>query len=407
MHLIDSVPVSRGRFFGGLLLSAVLVLSGAFLTAPSQAHALTTSSICPSQASVKSSATWQNILGTYNTTGFSNEIGTLAGCAAAVSVVNLPAVDYYVYFDAASVGGLDLFGGGSVLSFSVTGAPGAAGWYVQAFDSIGGTRLTTKNYGGGGADGRFNYSPQPPATATSLVLPDGTVTTQPFLDSGDAGNPSPSYTVTYGFTPDATQRTNIEAGGLAIYIGYLGSTNATARDTLNSVRLIHYLADEAPAETVRPAVPSIGLAVEASVGSPANGRTVDYVGYRMRPGSTYSLVLEPGSRVLATGTVPSSGDVAGRPVLADLGPGTYSVRLSAVGEDGNRYQLTQSFVVGADLRVESIASPAGSISAGSADGLARTGVDGLQPLLWASVLGTVGVAFLVLRRHRLGPRGEG
>lgn len=392
--------VSFTTIRNSIVAAVTLAIGLSVGAAPGAATATSTASICPSQASVKSSATWQNILGAYNTTGFSNESGTLAGCAAAVSVVNLPAVDYYLYFDAASVAGLDLFGGGSVLSFSVTGAPGAAGWYVQAFDSIGGTRLTTKNYGGGGADGRFNY-------ATSLTLADGTSATQPALDSGDAGNPSPTYTVTYGFTPDATQQTNIEAGGLAIYIGYLGSSNATAKDTVNSVRLIHYLADEAPAETVRPAVPSIGLAVEASVGSPANGRAVDYVGYRMRPGSTYSLVLEPGSRVLATGTVPSSGDVAGRPVLADLGPGTYSVRLSAVGEDGNRYQLTQSFVVGADLRVESITSPAGSISAGSADGLARTGVDGHQTLLWAVALGMIGATLFRLRSARLRPSGEG
>lgn len=379
--------LSRSAFYVGLL--ALIAAMGGVGPVQS-AWGASMSSVCPSQASVKSGASWQNILGTYNTTGFSNQTGTLAGCTASVSVVNLPAIDYYLYFDAQTVAGLDLFGEGNVLSFSVTGAPGAAGWYVQAFDSVSGSLLATKNYGGGGSDGRFNY-------AASLTLPDGTAGNQPTLDSGDLANPSPTYSVTYGFTPTSIQRTNIEAGSLAIYIGYLGSTNATAKDTINSVRLNHYVPEVATAPSVRPSIPAIGLNVEAVSGSPITGRAVDYVGYRMRPGSAYSVVLKPGGAVLASGTVGANGDFSGRPALANLQPGTYTVILEAVGDDGRSYQLTQSFVVGANSLVESISTPTGSISAGASDRLARTGGPGIAALQLSLGLLGGGLVFLALR----------
>lgn len=360
------------------------------------AVAASTASVCPSQASVKSRAGWQNILGTYDTRDFSAQTGTLAGCAASVSVVNLPAIDYYLYFDAQTVSGLDLFGGGNVLSFSVTGAPGATGWYVQAFDSVTGTLLDVKNYGAGAAtrtsSGHFNYE-------GSLRLSDGTTTIQPSLASGATlANPSPTYTVTYGFTPSQTQRANIEAGSLAIYIGYLGSSNATNKDILESVRLNYFLPETALAPRERPSIPSIGLNVEAVVGSPINGRAVDYVGYRMQPGSGYSVLLQPGGTVLASGTVGSNGDFSGRPSLGNLSPGSYSVTLKAVGDDGKSYQLIQRFVVGANSVVESISTPTGSISTGASDRLARTGGPGLEALQVSIGLISAGLWFLALRR---------
>ena len=175
---------------------------------------------------------------------------------------------------------------------------------------------------------------------------------------------------------------------------------AGALDTVNYVRLTHYFSDPVPGPLQRPATPAIGLNLEAVSGTASQGRAVDYVGFRMKPGSPYSLVIQPAGQVLESGVVEARGDFSGRPALPALGPGAYSVVLKSIGEDGKSYQLSQSFVVGADSLIQSVAEPVGTIRPGPATSLPATGVDSEGMPLWSLLLVTAGLAIFANARRR-------
>lgn len=386
----------------------VLAVGFSFFVAPTpSAYGLSSGTVCPSSALKQTNSPWDDprqdstpsvpfTSVRYDATGFSSEPGSLAGCATSVTVAGTSGagtgVDYYLLFESSVVSGLDLFGTGSTLNITVEGAPGASGWYVIAFDRTSGDQLT-QVYGGTGSGGRFNY-------LAGRRLPDGSSLAQPSLAD------SPTYSVSYGFSVTESQRSNINAGGLAIYIGYLGSSVAGALDTVNSVRLTHYYSDPVPVPLQRPATPAIGLKVEAVAGAAPQGRAVDYVGFRMKPGSPYSLVIEPTGQVLASGVVDSRGDFSGRPPLPTLGPGAYSVVLKSIGEDGKSYRLSQVFEVGSDSLIQSVSEPVGTIRPGTATSLPATGVDSKGMPLWSLLLVAAGLAIFANARRRFSAISE-
>lgn len=166
----------------------------------------------------------------------------------------------------------------------------------------------------------------------------------------------------------------------------------------------------APAGDVPPT--AIGLALEATVGAPVVGKPVNFTVQKMAPGSSFTLSVEPGGMVLAQGVLGPGGNAAGTPPLPALTPGAYSVVLVAQGPDGATYRLEQSFVVGEDLSLASIAEPVGSITGGAVqttapsatpERLAYTGVTSTELPLWALVFFGVGLVLVVysVRARRL------
>jgi len=161
---------------------------------------------------------------------------------------------------------------------------------------------------------------------------------------------------------------------------------------------------------VRP--PAIGLALGASIGSSIAGRPANFTVQKMAPGSPFILSVEPGGTVLEQGSLGPSGNAAGTPRLPALTPGAYSVVLLAQGPDGASYRLEQSFVVGEDLTLASIAEPVGSIAGGATQAtvpsatperLAYTGVTSTELPLWALVFFGVGLVLVAysIRARRL------
>ena len=321
--------------------------------------------ICPSSASkVTTTDPWVDRTDSYNPAGFSPEVGTLAGCANSVSVVEPTKTDYYLYFSAADLAGKDLFGDDGILRLSVTGAPGAAGWYVQAFLSDG--TMLRKTYGGGAAepsppavptsDGRFNYS-------TSRTLPDLSSSPQPAL-TGTFANPAPTYSVEYGYTLTTAQQQSVLAGNLAIYIGFLGATNNDGdNDILNSVKLIYYQGVTPYTEKKKPlGNPGIFLTVANRPGQPLEGTELVFGSDRINPVGSYRLTL--GTRgpsngaLLSSGALPENGSFESRVPLSGLKAGTHLIRFTVSQPDGTLLRLGNSVEIGADGRIVSITDEA-------------------------------------------------
>lgn len=178
---------------------------------------------------------------------------------------------------------------------------------------------------------------------------------------------------------------------------------------------VYVVGTEAVPDTARdasggvPAVPAIGMALEAQVGSTINGRSVNFTVQRMAAGSSFSLTLQPTGSVVAEGVVGPSGNASGTPRLEGITPGSYQVVLVGTGPDGKNYRLEQSFVVGEDLRLVSISDPVGSVSGGASqqstdpEKLAYTGVPASQLPTWALVFFGFGLLLVLysVRARRL------
>lgn len=319
------------------MASAVFTSSVIFGSAP---NALATElELCPTSAKVQTTTgTWPNQLGTYDDSGFSSENGTLAGCSSSVSVIAPNKTDYYLYFSAASLSGKEIFDANNTLRLSVTGAPGAAGWYVQAFLASDGT-LLTKSYGGGGTDGRIDYG-------RSVTLPDLSTTTQP-TNTGSASSPSPSYSVEYGYTLTDSQKTAVLNGDLAIYIGYLGSGTAGANDILNSVKMLYTAgsADEESSDNKSEEMgnPGTFLTLTGRPGQSSEQSTIIFGADRVTTARSFELgVYDQFGRefmVLSRGEVPHGGSFESTVNFPSLTPGTYSVSYSVLTMDGRTLRL--------------------------------------------------------------------
>lgn len=332
--------------------AAVLVAS--LVGSPTTAIAAD-SELCPTSVKIQSTTgTWPNLLNTYNDSGFTSESGTLAGCANPVSVIAPNKTDYYLYFDAASLSGKDLFGeSGDLLRFSVSGAPGAAGWYVQAFLTDG-TQLS-KTYGGGGSDGRINYG-------HSLTLPDLTTSTQP-TNAGTASSPSPTYSVEYGYTLTSSQKASVLNGELAIYIGYLGSSVTGANDTLSSVKLLYTSpsgSDSGTPERSRGGSEILGapgtfLTLTGRSGQEIEDSSVIFGSDRLTNGRGFSLrVLDDRRRLIAKlseGSIPDNGSFESTLPLPAIPPGQYTLEYLVKTEEGHTLTLRNTFSVNEELKL--------------------------------------------------------
>lgn len=337
-----------------LAMGLLATLMGGFLVAftPERALASPTGEICPSSAKTRSTTgTWVSGLGTFNDAGYSAETGTLAGCASAVEVAGPNKTDYYVFFDAASVSGKDLFSAEGIMSLTVTGAPGASGWYIQALDTTAPSAPLSKIYGGGSGvstDGRANYG-------HDVTLPDRSISTQP-SNTGLASNPSPTYSITYGYSLSASEQASIEAGNLAIYIGFLGSTSTTgAKDIVTTVKLNYFVPEtEAGQASEEPSDPGIFLVVAGHIGRHQDNSPVYFGADSGLPSSRFTVTAVPLDRlqaravVLASGELSPQGHVKGVAQLgpATLAPGRYNVTMSGKSRDGLTLSLTSEITIG-------------------------------------------------------------
>lgn len=360
------------------LVSSIVAIAGLALSflvfgpeRPAFGSEIPTGEICPSSAkTLDHGSTWSSRLNSYDDSGFAAEAGTLSGCATNVSITAPSKVDYYVYFDAASLAGKDLFSDGSLLTLTVTGAPGAAGWYIQAFDTTVPSAPLTRTFGGGGTpntDGRANYD-------HPLTLRDGTVTTQPAL-SGSPSAPAPTYSITYGYTLSSSQKTSIEAGNLAIYIGYLGSSSAGATDIIESVKL-NYFVPVAESETEVSGVdsiPGIYLAIAGPVGRHQESSPIYFGANQMMPNSEFELsavsISQPmlARQILAEGIVNPWGHLESRVQLgaSTLSPGIHAVRMRGIAQNGLHLTLTAEIEIGSDGRYRLIGENIPGFSSGN------------------------------------------
>lgn len=333
---------------------AVMAATGLLVLASPPAFSAD-ATICPSSASkFTTTGTWVERRNVYGTTGFSSESGTLAGCANPVSVVEPIKTDYYLYFSAADLTGKDLFGDDGILRVLVTGAPGAAGWYVQAFltDDV----LLTKAYGAGSTSGHFEYD-------GTRTLPDLSSSPQPAL-TGTFANPAPTYSVEYGYRLSTSQQQSVLAGNLAIYIGYLGaSRNDGDNDILNSVKLIYYQGVTPYTEKKKSlGNPGIFLTVANRPGQPLEGTELVFGSDRINPVGSYRLTLGPrgssNGALLSSGALPENGSFESRVPLSGLTAGTHLIRFTVSQPDGTLLRLGNSVEIGADGRIVSITDEA-------------------------------------------------
>jgi hypothetical protein len=279
-------------------------------------------------------------LDNYDDSGYVSETGTLAGCSSSVSVIDPNKTDYYLYFSAASLSGKEIFDANNTLRLSVTGAPGAAGWYVQAFLASDGTPLT-KSYGGGGTSGRIQYG-------GSVKLPDLSTTTQP-ANSGSASSPTPTYSVEYGYTLTDSQKTSVLNGDLAVYIGYLGSGSvAGANDILTSVKMLYTTPtgdDEGGSSSKSEKIgnPGTFLTLTGRPGQSSAGSTIIFGADRVTTGRSFVLSIydHSGREImdLSRGEVPTGGSFESEINFPRLDPGTYSVSYSVSTTDGRTLRL--------------------------------------------------------------------
>ncbi len=330
---------------GAGAIASAITLASFFTFGPTTDALAADQELCPTSAKVKTTTgTWDNLLGDYDDTDFVTENGTLAGCSSSVSVIATTKSDYYLYFSAASLAGKEIFDEDGTLRLSVTGAPGAAGWYVQAFLASEDT-LLTKVYGGGGTDGRVNYG-------HSLTLPDLSSSNQP-ANTGTASSPTPSYSVEYGYTLTESQRTSVLNGDLAIYIGYLGSSSVGANDTLDSVKMLYTLptdppeggsnSDRSDKQSEDMGNPGTFLTLTGRPGHQAHKSTIIFGTDRVVTGRSFELTISDQSgrqvMLLSQGDLPAGGSFDTTVSFPQLSPGTYAVVYEVSTLDGRDLRL--------------------------------------------------------------------